>query len=380
MTGAGMSMDADRGLLEEAERAMAGHGLPAAPGGFRRHQLLAWDALSTCWSGWDLATGAPVWLSILRPRWLGHPAMLRRFWESPVAAGTRCFSPHRNGELPLRTVIRPGTTLRELTPLSGEDEVSLPLRASILAHGLQGLAGLHQQKRGVGGSVRDWLVVAPEGPRLIDRHAFCAAFDPAHELMELAASVVALAPNARDPIATLARAWCERPPPSAEDAGELASRAMATHLAWLRHELVRTRRSRIRGDRLGRLSRLIRRLDRVQHPPVGEACLAVGPDGQLVRVWSDGQTLRGGRSVAGAGEALPVIWSAEEGLDPVACRLLIRGWSQRDGRCAQTAAAQAALGERATDPTLFIRWLKASRRLRSARLLLDAEARVRVVR
>ncbi len=371
MTTTAVSMDSDRALLREAERAMAGHGLPATVGGFRRHQLLAWDALSTCWSGWDLDSGAPVWMSILRPRWLGHPAMVRRFWEAPDASGTRCFS---------RTVIRPGTTLRELTPVSGEDDVSLPLRASILAHGLQGLAGLHKQKRGVGGSVRDWLVVAPGGPRLVDRHAFCAAFDPTWDLTELAASVLALAPTARDPIAALARAWSERPPPSAEDAGELAARAMATHLAWLRHELVRTRRSRIRGDRLGRLSRLIRRLDRVQMPPVGEACLAVGADGDQFRVWSDGRILRGGRLVTGDGASLPVIWSAEEGLDPVAGRLLIRGWSQRDGHCAQTDAAQAALGERATDPALFIRWLKASRRLRSARLLLDAEARVRVVR
>jgi hypothetical protein len=37
------------------------------------------------------------------------------------------------------------------------------------------------------------------------------------------------------------------------------------------------------------------------------------------------------------------------------------------------------LGATAVAPMLFVRWLRAARQLRSARLLLNAESRVRVV-
>lgn len=382
----GASHQSDRDLLVSAERAAAADGLPVTLGGCRRRRLLGWDALSTTWSAWDVRTGAPVWIQVLRPAWATHPPMVRRFVEAESSAGVRSFVPLVGAALPARVLVRPGTPLRELSPRDSEEPVGLPLRAAILAHGLEGLAALHRDERGLGGDLRDWLTVSRAGPRLVDRVAFGASFDSHRDLQRLSEAVLELAPHARDPIAALARTWCERPPPDAADGAMLVVRAMATHLAWLRHQLVRSRRSRTRRTRLGRLSRLIRRLEGVQAPPVGEACLAVGAEGQHVRVWSDGETMRGGAALPGhidvhAGE-LPVVWSAAGGLDPVAGRLLVRAWSSAHQGLHQAEAerVQDALGSRAVAPELFVRWLKAARRLRSARLLLDAESRVRVVR
>ena len=372
---------ADHTLWVEAERAAAEDGLAPTLGGARRRRLLTWDALSTTWSGWDLQTGAEVWVQVLRPRWRRHPAMVRRFLAVRAPEAVRGFRVVDGTELPVRRLDRPGTTVAHLAPHADEEPVSLPLRAAVFAHGLDGLAALHAEQRGLGAPVAEWLTVSESGARLVDRVPFHAPFSPDADLRSLAQAVVDLAPEAVDPIATLARTWCERPPPGATDGAHLVERAMATHLAWLRHQLVRTRRSVTRGDRLGRLSRLLRRLDEAQQPPVGVACLAAPSPDQHVRVWSDGQTVRGGPVVVGTDGALPVVWSRSGGLDPVAGRLLVRAWSASRGSQRERATeVHRRLGDAAVAPELFVRWLKSARRLRSARLLLDAEARVRVVR
>ena len=376
----GASVQSDRALLLDAERAAADTGLPSTLAGHRRRHLLGFDALSTTWSGWSVEQGTPVWLQVLRPRWVGHPTMVRRFVEARAPAGVAAFSPVDGAVLPTRVLRQPGTPLRELAPQPGEDPVCLPVRAAIFAHALAGLAAVHATGRGVGPGVADWVVVRPAGPMVVDRLPFAEPPDPERDLRELAAAVLALGPAAQDPLATLARTWAERAPPSAHDGGVLVARAMASHLAWLRHQLVRSRRSHTRGHRLGGLSRLLRRLEQVQAPPLGIACLATLGHDQQVLVESDGRVLRGGPVVAGHPRDLPLVWSADGGLDPVAGRLLLRAWAQCQGADRAAAdAIQAALGPRAVAPTHFVRWLKAARRLRSGRLLLDAEARVRVL-
>jgi hypothetical protein len=329
---------------------------------------------------WHIATGKSAWLSVLRPRWRHRPMMVRRFLEPVAAPQLRGFDVVGDADLPTRCLRMPGTPVAELVPQSGEAPVSLPLRASIFAHGLDGLAGLHGASRTLGGSIENWLTIGTEGPRLVDRVPFGAASVPAEEVRDLARVIVDLAPEARDPIATLARTWCELPPPSARDGAHLVSRAMASHLAWLRHQLVRSRRHHTRGSRIGRLSRLLRRLDGIQVPPVGSACLGINATGLAVCVESDGQQLRGGAREADSCAPLPVVWSPDQGLDPVASRILVRAWSACRGDAKRQAdEVHRKLGATAVAPMLFVRWLRAARQLRSARLLLNAESRVRVV-
>ena len=81
-------------LLQSAESATAGDGVPATIGRLRRRRLLHHDALSTTWEAWDIQTGQPAWLRVLRPRWREVPAMVRRFlgkhWRlSRLASGRR---------------------------------------------------------------------------------------------------------------------------------------------------------------------------------------------------------------------------------------------------------------------------------------------------
>ncbi len=371
---------ADEVLLDEAEREVAGEGLPTTIGGYRRRRLLTYDALSTTWVGWHVTSGTPAWISVLRPRWRHRPLMVRRFLESVAVAPLRGLEVVGDAELPIRCLRTPGTPVAELIPQAGEAPVSLPLRASIFAHGLDGLAGLHGAGRTLGAPIENWLTVGAEGPGLVDRMSFGPPTVPTEEVQNLARIIVDLAPEAPDPIATLARTWCALPPPSARDGARLVSRAMASHLAWLRHQLVRSRRHRTRGGRIGRLSRLLRRLNDVQAPPVGCACLGIDSAGREVHVESDGERLRGGARELGTHANLPVVWSSAHGLDPVASRILVRVWSGCRGDDKERAArAHDELGVNAVDPLFFVRWLRAARRLRSARLLLNAESSVRLL-
>jgi hypothetical protein len=372
--------ESDVHLLGQVERALAGEGLEATIGPYRRRKLLAYDALSTTWSAWNVQTGKAAWVQVLRPRWWQRPSMVRRFSDVTSPAPLRGFTWLTGCDVPVRVLEEPGIPLRELVPVPGEDPVSLPLRAAVFAHGLQGLAALHGAERSVGGDIRDWLTVGAAGPRIVDRWPFASECTPEADIRDLARSIVDLAPASSDPIVTLARTWCERPPPSASDGTHLVARAMASHLAWLRHQLVRSRRHHTRGGRIGRLSRLVRRLEAVGLPPVGTACLAVRSDELPLMVWSDGEELRGGPASAPDPAQLPVVWSRAQGLDPVASRLLLRGWSAARETPEASEAIDRGSGATGGIPAEMVaRWLKACRRLRSARLLLNAEAKVRMV-
>jgi len=371
----------DVALLESAERATAADGVPTTLARLRRRRLRHHDALSTTWEAWDTESGRPALLKVLRPRWRAVPAMVRRFERQTNHAALCAFGPCNPAPIHHRVLDSPGIPLSAVFPLSDEPAVSLPERAAAFAFGLAGLQTLHADSRSLGAPVAEWLTVGPAGPRLLDTDHFGAPFDPHADLRSLADAVLRLAPEATDPIATLARTWTERPPPTADDAAVLVRRAMAAHLARLRHQLARSRRMDHKAHRLGHLSRLLGRLAAVERPPVGSACLAVTDDGLHVMVRSDGRTLLGGPVPSPVHEELPLVWSADGGLDPVAARLLMRAWSQRQtGQDDRREAVHAALGSSATDAGLVVRWLSAARRLRSARLLLDAEARFSVVR
>jgi len=371
----------DAGLLDAAEKSSAADGVPTTLAGLRRRRLRHYDVLSTTWDAWDIATGRAVWLKVLRPRWREMPSMVRRFEHTTPADEVRSFAPCVSSPVPHRVLQVPGTPLSAVQPVSGELAVSLPERTAALAHGLAGLHALHSRGRSLGLDLADWLTLGPHGPRLVDADQFDAVASPEDDLRSLALAVHLLAPQAVDPIATLARTWVERPPPTADDGAVLLRRAMAAHLAWLRHQLARSRRIDHKARRVGQLSRLLTRLADVQCPPEGSACLSVSEDGVYVMVHSDGRTLVGGPVPSPVHAELPLVWSQDGGIDPVAARLLMRAWSQRRrGRSNRMAEVQQALGEAAVDSELFARWLSAARRLRSARLLLDAEARFSVVR
>ncbi len=377
-----MSSEADATLLHDAEVATAGHSLPPDLAGVRRTHLMAYDPLSTTWAGWDLTTGTPAWLRVLRPQWQGHPGMDRRFVSglSPIA-GLRVWTSGRAHGLPFFRLSAPGVPLRMLLPEGADPPFSLPERAIWFARGIDGLLVLHRHGRGLAGPIADQLTLGTDGPRLVDLDAFAKTVDPLHDLADLARTLLSLAPDAHDPLSALAHAWSTTPPPSIDDAAVLLQRAMAVHLVGLRHGLARSRRADTRRNRIGRLSRLVARLTLTSSPPTGRACVAVLPDDSLLMVDASPDRLVAGPVARPDVPPPHLVWSAASGIDPNAVRLVLRAWASRPPeREPARLAVQQQLGAAAVDPSWVVQWLSAARRLRSARLLLDAEHRIHLVR
>lgn len=374
-----MSTHTDHTLWDAAVRAAAKAELPPVVGGVRLRGLLSWDPLSTTWAGWDTRTGAPVWIRILSPRWHHSPQLVRRLRVSRPPSAARPFVPSSDNALPHAIVTRPGTPIAELVPDEDGAVVSLVERCRALAAGLSGLESLHAQGRGLGDDPARWLTLSPAGAHLIDPDRFPEPSAAPDEVAQLARAVHALDPDAADPIAALVRTWLTTPPPSAADGTVLLKRAMAAHLARLRHTLVRTRRVDSRRDRVARLTRTLRRLARASRPPTGSACLAA--DGKLfVVVHATPKAVTGGLTDNATDPELPTIWTPEAGLDPVAARMLLRAHSTHLRRPSVAVDTIQDSLPHAIPASVVCRWLAAARRLRSARLLLDAESRLTVVR
>ncbi len=358
----------DDQLLLMRDLELAHQSLPPCIDGARRVRLLATDAISTTWEGWNLDGGERVFLRCLRPRWRTDPVMSRRL--SLDAQGD--VSWHADGDWPHLRAITRGGLLLDRFPI--EDVSSTEQLARTLGFSLQALGRLHAQGRVHPGPLAAFMVERDRSIELVCMGAFSLLATPQDNIRSLAEIICALDPAETTPVTQLAEEWITAPPPTASDAVQILQKCLSGVLLSERHRLCVAGRSTARMDRAARLSRAIRSLSQHADPPIGKFCLRSGQDGVIVIAESDGEIVRGGATAdLSEGRFLPIIYSKAQGLDAQSARFLMRSWAMRgDGDPDAQASHNETLGSRTSDAERLVRWLSAMARLRSATLILRA--------
>lgn len=289
--------------------------------------------------GWAVDTGRPVLLRVADP---GAPAP----WaDAPFPPGL--LAPTRGHTADGRAWLRldaPGAALATLWPLDGPAGPLWTARA--LVRGLQLL------QAGSPALPVDALLFVDE-ERLV-----AGWLGPGHT----APGPGALAPLAQsldpgDPLGAEVAGWAQAPPPSLEDAELLVVRALATALVGARHGLEHRRKQGDRRDGWTRLQAAVVGLQQVLPPPPADAALPRRGDSAPLRVHSDGHQVR----LGGSGPGL-LVWHPDRGLDPIACRLVLRTWALAGDQAPQAGAP-------------LLRWLRGMSTLRRAALLLGRQRR-----
>ena len=358
----------DARLFALRELELAHQALPPAIDGVRRVRLLATDAISTTWEGWNLDGGERVFLRCLRPRWKADPVMTRRM--SRDATGD--VSWHPDGDWPHLRAVAHGGLLIDRFPI--EDVPSAAQLARTLGYGLRALAELHARGEAHPGPLAAFMVEREHRLQIPYLGRFDSDQTPSDNLRDLAETIYALDPVGSSPVAQLAEEWMVDPPPTAADGVRLLTQCLGGALLAERHRLSVAGRSTARMDRSTRLARAIRRLASLTTPPPGKFCLKAGQDGVLVIAESDGEVVRGGAATdVSEGRFLPIIYTQSQGLDAQSARFLMRSWAMRaSGDVEVQAAHNADLGTTEDAASQLVRWLSAMARVRSASLILRA--------
>ena len=358
----------DARLFALRELELAHQALPPAIDGVRRVRLLATDAISTTWEGWNLDGGERVFLRCLRPRWKADPVMTRRM--SRDATGD--VSWHPDGDWPHLRSVAHGGLLIDRFPI--EDVPSAAQLARTLGYGLRALAELHARGEAHPGPLAAFMVERDHRLQIPYLGRFDSDQTPSDNLRDLAETIYALDPVGSSPVAQLAEEWMVDPPPTAADGVRLLTQCLGGALLAERHRLSVAGRSTARMDRSTRLARAIRRLASLTTPPPGKFCLKAGQDGVLVIAESDGEVVRGGAATdVSEGRFLPIIYTQSQGLDAQSARFLMRSWAMRaSGDVEVQAAHNADLGTTEEAASRLVRWLSAMARVRSASLILRA--------
>lgn len=342
----------------ELERCTAA--APARVDGVRLARLVAWDADTSAWEGWDAQRAERVLARIARTE---HGAAVLA--DAAVRPGLLPMRRTAQGHL-LSVPIR--ETLADALPAGS---VGVTWAARLAAGVLGALAGLHGVGRAHGAVLPEAVVCTLGGRWTLSwfgdhPHATVAA-----DLRATGRLLAALDPDDELGASTFA----EWPPPSAADAGMLMAAGLAVRLAAERHGVERRARELARRVALHRLLGGVERLRRAAAPPVMRACLRVGKDGRAWIAESDGRRVRVGFRDPHGGEQLASAYDGAD-VDPVAVRGALRAWSTRaTGDEAGRVALQRAFACEDDDARRLIRWLVAMSRLRTDRLLLAREPR-----
>ena len=362
-------------LLALREREQAEASVPPTLGGIRRVTLAAHDAISTTWTGWEMSSGSPALLRVLRPGCHKDPVWRRRMARGTrLALGLRHVVPLRHqesGEWPHQWALVPGQALADLLP--SEDPPDSLQIARYLGGGLLGLAELHARGLVHGRLTAHHVVLGPDGPRLLWLDPLLGEqADPRADLGALGEAVAELDPMEEDGIGDLARGLAHAPPPNVQMAIEMLIRRSAVVLTDKRHQLRMRSRKVSRHNGEARLLRAVRALGQALPPPAGRVCLRAGHDAVMVVAESVDNQVRGGAVAGLPARHLPVIWSQESGLDAASSRVLLRAFATRTGGDEERrAAVQQELGSTDVLASQICRWLSAQARLRATRRLLE---------
>ena len=326
-------------------------GVPPLFGAFRRGRLVAWDRVTTTWEGWDVEAGVRVLVRAARSDTWGRPVpghgLEGKDWPFRVSAPFSC-------------------SLADLMPLEDPPD---PLWAAGLVTAV--LADL-EQVHATGhphGLVMPSMIVWDGRWHLLD----LGNAEPAgvgEDLAELGRLMSIVDPDGF--LGDLGEAFLETAPPSAVDARVLLQRALADQLSADHNRLVRRLRGVARGDLIGSLLDLGRRLRSRCPPPMGVGCVQAGAAGSFWLVVSDGHTVRGGPTASMDIRSLPVIATPDH-FDAPANRALLRAWqTRRPGTESLRERLQQQLHSTDADVDAILRWLAAAARLRAEMLLVAA--------
>ncbi len=179
--------------------------LPLVLDGARRGRTLRTDGESLCCAGWDLDSGRPLRLRLLRPEWAAdrHAGLILLQPDRPDGLG-RLLQPRAGAGWPHLRLDLPGAPLSDLLPL---DEAIDPLLAArALCGALLGVLALGGQAPQ--GDLADWLFF--KGEQLILGHLGQLRPDGLEALAHLAR---ALDPEGQDGACALVASWSDSPPP-----------------------------------------------------------------------------------------------------------------------------------------------------------------------
>ncbi len=365
-------------LLRLRAAELAAEGLPERIGGLRLSHLLAQDATTTTWLGWDEERGTQGAVRCGRPGWRRDPVLLRRLERGVRAAsGVRGLVSMRyqaHGAWPHVAYELEGVILASLLPAEDPPD---PLQLTRwLATGLETLRALHGRGLTIHGLAPKQLVLHPHRAQLLWLDPLEGGAQPARDVADLARCLMLLEPDRRQPLVQLMEPWGNNPPASSEEACTLLQRALADHLAHRRHALALRHRSADRGSRAARLYAAAQDLQAALPPPAGRCVLRAGHDRVLSLVESDGATVRGGAAAGVPPHGLLPLYSTRRGLDAPAARTLLRAWARRgDGQEELRRSAQERWGGSDEDGERIVRWLRIASRLRRAQLTLAYQLR-----
>jgi hypothetical protein len=365
----------DAALWLSREQEQVEEGVPVLLGKLKRTRLINSDRISTTWDAWETATGLRHAVRVLRPHLRKDPIWRRRLQRGAQLArsltGILPVLSQADSDWPRLFVALPGSRLADLLPA---EDLPDPLEmARFLVGGLKGLECLQAAGLVHGNIGPENLVNGPDRVQLLWLDPFLPEQGSLRQdLSALGTAVAQLDPHGVDPIGALAHSWGSNPPPSLEMAKSVLMRSLASLLANNRHHMrMRSRHVHARQGE-ARLLRAVRALGLALSPPIATVCLRAGQDGVLVVAQSDGQQVKGGGLAALPIRHLPIIWSAERGLDASASRMLLRSFAtRRTGDESRREAAQQALGGTDEMAKNLCRWLSAQARLRSAAKLLQ---------
>lgn len=335
-------------------------------GGVRRTRLVATDAATTTWEGWDTWAGRRVLVRFARPGRRDDPEV-----RAALAAPATSPLPVRVlDDWPRRVVGPVDGTLADLLPVTAP--VDPAWAAGVLGAAMVGIRDAAAAGRVHGGPLADLLVTTPAGWVLADLGPPVPSPPPEADLRALGELAAALgAPYPVDAVADFA----VHPPAHPADAARVLVRALGEALGAERHRLVARRRRQGTLDRVTRLLLLVDRLGRAGPPPRVTGCLRAGRDGVLVLVDAAPDRVRGGPAAAPDPKWLPTAWTPERA-DTPALRALLRAWNtRRGGDEVRRAEVNRALGVDDEALDRLVRWLAAAGRLRADRLLLGARRR-----
>lgn len=345
--------------------------LPTELSGVRRGSVWEQDAISVTFDGWR--RDQRVLVRALRPALRQDPVWLRRLQRS-ARAPLPAPLPHlllHPGPWPFLELPLEGPSLSQLLP--AEDHPDTRMIAAALEAGLAGLEALHHEGLVHGHVSPRHLIRRGDGFQLLWLDPVLARpGSPQDDLRDLGAAVSWLDPKEIDPVGDLARAMISDPPPSVDMARALLARTLSEALAERRHEITLRARDQARRDREQRLLESVARLGSALPPPEGSFCLRAGRDKVLVVAESRGGVIKGGPVAGVPARFMPRVWSAEQGLDPVASRALLRAWaSRKTGDEQRRAQVQQSLGSQDQQARDLCRWLSCQARLRAVRMLLE---------
>ena len=209
---------------------ISNEGLPPTIDGILREELLWVDHISTTWRGWRQTDGILCIIRCIRPQWKNDSVFLRRLFQCrqlmPSDTGLGIPLWKENGDWPHLLYL-----LGEGRLVDNHDQNWSELDWTVAIMGvLHGLSILHNYEKSPGIPLKQSLVVLRNRMRLLWFDPFPSVFSPKEDFRQLGDWVQQHGPWHSDSVPALIVDWSVSPPPSIQDALEIATITMKDRL------------------------------------------------------------------------------------------------------------------------------------------------------